>query len=261
MKMNRFFLMIGILTAFFVAGCSKEEKAQVTADVVSPEVKPAAQAAVDPATAGSVSGAVKFEGVPPVPEKISVQGNPECAVLHPGGTIQSEEIVSENGMLQNVVVYVKEGLEGYAFTPSANPVRIDNNQCTYKPHVSAVQVGQPVELYNSDATLHNMHSYSTANKSFNVGLPIQGMKQVKKFSSAELPVTIKCDVHPWMKGYLAVLPHPYFAVTGADGRFEIKNLPPGEYLLEAWHEKLGVQSQKIKIEPQSAQTAEFTFKG
>ena len=259
MKMNRFFLTIGILTAFFVAGCSKEETAQVTTDVVSPEVKPAAQAAVDPTTAGSVSGAVKFEGAVPEPQKISVQGNPECAVLHAGGTIQSEELVSENGMLQNVVVYIKEGLENYTFAAPSGAVRIDNNQCVYKPHVSAAQVGQSVELYNSDATLHNMHSYSTANKSFNVGLPIQGMKQVKKFSSAELPVTIKCDVHPWMKGYLAVLPHPYFAVTGADGRFEIKNLPPGEYLLEAWHEKLGAQSQKITIGPQETKELEFKF--
>ena len=261
MTLRRAYFFIGLLLLFFTPGCGEKAAVEVTTEAVSSEVKPTAQAVIDPATTGSVSGIVKFEGAVPASQKISVQGNPECAVLHPGGTIQSEEIVSENGMLQNVVVYVKEGLEGYAFTPSANPVRIDNNQCTYKPHVSAVQVGQPVELYNSDATLHNMHSYSTANKTFNVGLPIQGMKQVKKFDSAELPVTIKCDVHPWMRGYLAVLPHPYFAVTGVDGRFELKNLPPGEYLLEAWHEKLGVQSQKIKIEPQSAQTAEFTFKG
>ncbi|MGH7198039.1 MAG: carboxypeptidase regulatory-like domain-containing protein [Candidatus Omnitrophota bacterium] len=248
-------LIMGLMTF----GCGQKVSKEMASEGVSTEVKAAVQAAVDPATAGSLSGKVMFEGAVPPAQKLSVQGNPECSTFHAGGTIESEEIVSQNGMLQNVLVYVKEGLENYTFAAPLDAVRIDNNQCIYKPHVAAAQVGQPVELYNSDPTLHNMHSYSTANKAFNVGLPIQGMKQVKKFGSAELPITIKCDVHPWMKGYLAVLPHPYFAVTGADGAFTIGNLPPGEYLVEAWHEKLGAQSQKIKIEPQSAQTAEFTF--
>lgn len=259
MKTSRIFLAMGILTITFLSGCGEKATVEVPPEAVSSEVKPVAQTAVDPATTGSVNGAVKFEGVVLAAETISVQGNPECATFHAGGTIHSEEIVSQNGRLQNVIVYVKEGLENYAFTPPSDAVRIDNNQCVYKPHVSAAQVGQPVELYNSDATLHNMHSYSTKNKSFNVGLPIQGMKQVKKFESAELPVTIKCDVHPWMRGYLAVLPHPYFAVTGADGSFQLKGLPPGDYLIEAWHEKLGAQSQKITIGPQETKELEFTF--
>lgn len=264
-------LVVGYLLV--LTGCAKKEMAEVEVGTASPEVKPAAsqsfdgtatpngvpQAAVDPATAGSVNGVVKFEGTVPAAEKLSVQGNPECAAFHAGGTIHSEELVSQNGLLRNVVVYVKDGLENHSFAPPSEAVRIDNNQCIYKPHVAAVQVGQPVELYNSDPTLHNMHSYSTANKSFNVGLPIQGMKQMKKFDAAELPVTLKCDVHPWMKGYVAVLKHPYHSVTGADGAFELKNLPPGDYVIEAWHEKLGAQSQKITIGPKSKQEIEFKF--
>ncbi len=251
-------LIYGTLFIFAVSGCGpKAADVTVSEEAVSPEVKQAV--AFDPATAGSVKGRILFEGEAPAPQKLSVQGNPECSIFHAGGSISSEEIVSKNGALQNVVVYVKEGLEGRTFAPPSVPVRIDNKQCVYAPHVIAAQVDQPVEFANSDPTLHNIHSYSSANKAFNLGLPIQGMKQVKKFSAPEV-ITLKCDVHPWMKGYVAVVANPFFQVTGEEGSFELKDLPPGEYLIEAWHEKLGAQSQKIKIEPQATQTVEFTFR-
>lgn len=259
MRLRRSF---GILLIVFVSGCGpKEAGVTVTEEASYPEVKLSAPAkqSVDPATAGGVKGKVMFSGETPSPQKISVQGNLECAAFHSDGSIASEELLVKDGLVQNVFVYIKEGLEGLSFEPPKEAATIDNRQCVYVPHVTGVQVNQPVILLNSDPTLHNVHSYSKNSKSWNVGLPIQGMKQTKKFEAAEIMVALKCDVHPWMKGYIGVLPHPYFSVTGADGNFEIKNLPPGEYLIEVWHEKFGAQSQKVKIEPQTEQTIEFVF--
>ncbi len=253
------FLILAFM--LLVSGCGPKQEAALVEEAGSPEVKPAAvvKQAVDPATAGGVKGKVTFSGEAPPPQKISVQGNPECAAFHADGSIASEELLVKGGLVQNAFVYIKEGLEGSSFEPPKEAATIDNKQCIYVPHVTGVQVNQPVILLNSDPTLHNVHSYSKNSKAWNVGLPIQGMKQTKKFEAAEIMVALKCDVHPWMKGYIGVLPHPYFSVTGESGEFEIKNLPAGEYTIEVWHEKLGAQSQKVKIEPQAEQTIEFIF--
>lgn len=249
-------LAMAVMLVAFMAGCN-EKKAELTVSesAATPEVK-----VVDAATAGSVKGRVLFEGQVPAPAKLEVAGNPECSAMHAGGAIESEELIVNDGALQNAIVYVKSGLEGRAFDAPSATASLTNHDCIYKPHVLAVQVDQPVNIINDDATLHNVHSYSTANKSWNIGLPIKGMKQVKKFSEPELPVTLKCDVHPWMKGYVGVFSHPYFQVTGTDGTFELKGLPAGEYMIEVWHEKLGVQSQTVRIEPQASSAADFTYK-
>ena len=215
--------------------------------------------AIDPAMSATVKGKVFFQGAVPPVQEISVRGNPECAVFHQDGKVKSEELVVNDGALQNVFVYIKEGLEGRSFPVPATSVTIENKNCVYVPHVSGAQVGQSVILLNNDPTLHNIHSYSKNSKPWNLGLPFQGMKQSKKFEAPEVMVHLKCDVHPWMTGFVGVLTHPYFAVTAKDGSFEIKNLPPGEYLIEAWQEKLGVQSQKIKIEPRETKEIEFKF--
>ena len=192
---------------------------------------------------------------------IAVRGNPECAVFHPDGKIPSESlVVNANGGVENTFIYVKEGLENYKSEAPTEPVQIDNRGCMYVPHVAGVQVGQPVNFTNSDPTLHNVHATAQNNKSFNIGLPFSGMKQTKTYEKPEIMVHLKCDVHPWMNGYLGVLDHPFFSVTDADGNFEIKNLPPGKYTVEAWHEQLGVQSQTIEIKPQEAKELNFTLK-
>ncbi len=254
-------ILIAVLS-LFVSGCGNKETAQVTSKTETASNAPSAAAtskSIDLSTAGSLKGRILFEGTAPEPKAISVKGNPECSVLHPGGNVMSEELLVKNGGLQNAFVYVKEGLEAYTFEIPTQPVVITNNTCVYSPHVVGAQVNQPIIFQNNDATLHNIHSYPKANKAFNLGLPIQGMKQTKKFSAAEVMVPMKCDVHPWMQGYIGVLAHPYFSVSDAEGNFEIKSLPPGEYLIEVWHEKLGVQSQKIKIEPQQTQTLDIKF--
>lgn len=244
-------------------GCGQNRQAQTPAD--PQEVSQPAQSgvsekkSVDPAAAAVLKGSVLYEGQVPAPVSMSIAGNPECAVLHPGGQVTSEEIAVNDGRLQNVFIYIKEGLEGYQFQAPQAPATMENTKCLYVPHVLGVQVDQPVVLLNNDPTLHNVHSYSKNSKPWNLGLPFQGMKQTKKFSSPEVMVTLKCDVHPWMIGYIGVLGHPYFAVTDVGGNFEIKNLPPGEYELGAWHEKLGAQSQKVRIEPQETKVVEFKY--
>ena len=244
-----------------LVGCGGSKEAPtVTSEPAgeTPAVSASAKT-VDSATAGTVKGKIVFEGEAPAPKQMSVRGNPECSVLHAGGTVASEELVVNNGALQNVFVHVKEGLQGYSFTAPQEPVIIENKTCVYMPHVAGVMVGQPVQFLNQDSTLHNIHSYPKESKGFNLGLPLVGMKQTKKFDAPEIMVPLKCDVHPWMLGYVGVVAHPYYNVSDASGQFELKNLPPGEYTIEAWHEKLGAQSQTIKIEPQGTKEIEFKF--
>ena len=247
--------------AFVMSGCGQSSQDTPKANVSEPGSSPVGSTTkkMDPATVSTIKGKVTFEGQAPAPKEILIRGNPECSVFHKEGKILSEELVAENDGLRNVFVYIKEGLEGYQFDPPSEPVTISNKSCVYTPHVSGAQAGQPVALLNEDNTLHNVHTYSKNNRPFNLGFPFQGMKQTKKFDAAEIMVTLKCDVHPWMIGYLGVVSHPCFAVSGPDGSFELKNLPPGEYTIEAWHEKLGVQSQKIKIGPQETKEIQFRF--
>ena len=257
--MNKIFILTTLVVLMAGCGQREAEKPAVESTAAPATVNTVSAAVIDLAAAATVKGKVLFEGAAPAVQEFLVRGNPECAALHPGGKIQSEEFVVHHGALQNVFVYVKEGLEGRSYPVPSQAVTIENKNCVYVPHVIGAQVGQQVNLLNSDPTLHNVHSFSKNSKAWNLGLPFQGMKQTKKFEAAEVMVHLKCDVHPWMSGYVGVLPHPYFSVTDGNGIFEIKNLPPGEYLIEAWHEKLGVRSQKIRIEPQETKEIEFKF--
>ena len=259
MKKIHWFAVIFAVSVLAGCGGSKETPTVTSAPAGETPAASAGTKTVDSATAGTVKGKILFEGEAPAPKQISVKGNPECSVLHAGGMIASEELVVNNGALQNVFVYVKEGLEEYSFTAPQEAVTIENRTCVYVPHVTGVMVGQPVNFLNQDSTLHNIHSYPKQSKAFNLGLPLVGMKQTKKFDAPEIMVPLKCDVHPWMLGYIGVLTHPYFSVSDANGQFELKGLPPGEYTLEAWHERLGAQSQKIKIEPQETKEIEFKY--
>ncbi len=143
--------------------------------------------------------------------------------------------------------------------PSA-PVVIDQHGCQYHPHVLALQVGQPLQIKNSDATLHNIHALPVVNPQFNEGQPVQGMVSTKKFEKAEItPFKVKCDVHGWMKAWMAVMPHPFYSISQANGTFTIANLPPGNYTLVAWHEKYGSKEQQITVAAKESKTVAFTF--
>ena len=142
------------------------------------------------------------------------------------------------------------------------PATIDQKGCRYYPHVQAVVVNQPIEIKNDDATLHNIHAMPAVNSQFNEGQPVQGMVANKKFDKVEMtPFRIKCDVHGWMKSFMAVMPNPYFSVSKMDGQFSIPNLPPGTYTIVAWHEKYGQQEQQITVGPKETKQIAFSFKG
>jgi plastocyanin len=226
---------------------------------------PAAQSApadgkrVDDSKAGALTGKVAYEGPAPENRVVKVDSDPACAKEHPAG-LTLDTVLVNNGALENVFVYVKDGLGNYVFDTPTQAVTLDQKGCHYTPHVFGVRVNQPVEIVNSDPTLHNVHALASANREFNFPQAIPGMKQQKTFTAPEVMVHFKCDVHSWMSAYVGVVNNPYFAVTGSNGAFELKNLPAGTYTIEAWHEKLGTQTQSVTIGEKESKAITFTFK-
>ena len=188
-----------------------------------------------------------------------MDADPICASLHVEPVYAETVVVNDNGTLRNVFVYVKSGLEERTFSVPGEPAGIDQKGCHYEPHVLGIQTGQELEIRNSDATLHNVHSLAQNSKPFNLGMPIQGMKLKKKFENSEIMAKFKCDVHPWMNAYIGVLDHPHFSVSGSDGAFEISDLPAGDYVVEAWHEKYGTQEQTVTVTEAEPVVVEFMF--
>jgi len=225
----------------------------------APAAAPAAPATVDTANAGAVTGKVTFAGTPPAPTPIKLSSDPYCQKANPGLATETE-VVGKDGAVENVFVYVKDGLGNMTFPAPSEPVTLDQKGCHYSPHVLGIQVGQPLQIVNSDDTLHNVHGLAKANKEFNQGQPIQGMKMTHTFSTKEVMIPFKCDVHGWMNAWIGVLDHPFYAVTTADGTFSLKGLPPGTYTIEAWHEKLGTQTQTITVGAKETKNVAFTFK-
>jgi plastocyanin len=208
---------------------------------------------------GSVTGKISFQGAAPERKQVKMDADPKCAAANPQGRL-GEVFVINGDALQNVFVYVKDGLGDKKFDLPAEAVVIDQNGCMYSPHVLGAMVGQTLEIRNSDATLHNVHSLPKNSPQFNSAMPMKGMTIKKKFGAAEVMVKIKCDVHPWMSAYIGVLDHPFYAVSGADGTFKINNLPAGTYTIEAWHESLGSQTTSVTVAEGGAATADFAFK-
>jgi len=226
-----------------------------------PAASPSGGAAT-PAPAGGqtvmLTGKVNLEGAAPGPTKIKL--TEECSKARAGAAAMTQDIVVDGaGMLQNVFVYVKTGLEGQTFDTPTEPVVFDQKGCTYSPHVFGIMVNQPFKILNSDPILHNIHALPKKGE-FNLGMPRQGMEFTKNFPEAQMPVHIKCDVHPWMSAWCGVLTHPFYGVTGEHGAYEIKNLPAGTYTIEAWHEKYGTQTQQVTVGATPTQEVNFTFK-
>lgn len=249
------FLFLGLLSlAVTLTGCGKKEEADET--VVS-EVS-VESSTIAPATA-TVKGKAILEGIAPTPEKIKMDADPYCKANHADAVVSNEVVVNPDGTLQNVFVYIKEGVQGNYPAPK-DPVVFDQTGCMYTPHVFGIQAGQPVKILNSDETLHNVHAMPKNSSQFNLAMPFKGMELTKKFAKPEVMVKIKCDVHPWMSAYAGVLDHPFFAVSGKDGSFQLPTLPPGTYTVEAWHEKYGAQTQQITIGDNETKELSFTFK-
>lgn len=211
------------------------------------------------AQAAVLSGKVAFEGEVPATKPINFGAEKQCAMMHGDKMPVNEELViSADKAVQWATVYIKEGAP--ASPAPAEALEIDQKGCVFHPHVAVARAGQKVVFKNSDAVLHNVRSESKANKAFNIAQPVQGMTTAKTFTEPELGIKMRCDVHFWMISYVHVLDHPYYAVTGPDGRFEIKDLPAGTYTVEVWHEKLGTQTAQVTVADDETKTADFTLK-
>jgi plastocyanin len=249
----RLCMTLPVAAALLAWGCGGGEPAPAPA-AAPPDAK-----RVDASVAGTVAGRVVYDGTAPENGPIDLESDPYCARQHPAG-LKLDTILVSNGGLENVFVYVKDGLGTYYFETPTTPVTLDQKGCHYSPHVFGVRTGQPVEIANSDETLHTVNAMAQVNQGFNLGQAIQGMKSAKVFTAPEIMVRIKCDVHSWMTAYVGVVSHPYFAVTTGGGAFELKSLPAGTYTIEAWHEKLGTHTQSVTLAEKETKSISFTFK-
>jgi plastocyanin len=255
MKNSRlaFLLLLALAGLLLLAACNKKEN---TEQSTSPSAAPAPAATpIDPATVGSVSGTVKYDGTAPKPAKIDMSQDPACK-----GTNENEALIVDKGDLANVFVYVKDGLGNRTFDVPKNPVVLDQQGCRYHPHVLGVMAGQTVQIKNDDPTTHNIHPTPKDNREWNESQPPQAAPIEKNFAREEIMLPVKCNQHPWMKMYINVVKSPFYAVTDKDGKYEIKGLPPGDYTIAFVHEKLPEQDQKVTIAPKEAKTVDQTFK-
>jgi plastocyanin len=214
----------------------------------------------NPADSGSgIKGVVKFEGTAPKPTHIDMSADPLCSKGRTTPAATEDVVVGSDGGLANVVVYVSDGLAAKTSQPPQESVTLEQKGCQYRPHVLAMQANQKLEIVNSDETTHNIHPTPANNREWNMTQP-HGVSLDHTFAREEIAIPIKCNVHPWMRGYIAVFKHPYFAVTDKNGAFDIKDLPPGTYTISAWQEKLGTQTQKLTEGAGEAKTLDFSFK-
>jgi hypothetical protein len=213
---------------------------------------------------GSIVGVVNFAGAAPASKSISMDQDPVCAQSGAGAV--AEDIVVSGDKLSNVFVYIKDGKAGdknisnLSFAPPAQAAVLDQQGCRYVPHVLGIQTKQNLEVKNSDATSHNVNVDAAKNTKFNQGQPNGAAPIVKTFARAETLIPVKCNQHPWMRAYIGVVGHPFFAVSGQDGRFEIKGVPPGTYNLVAWHEKYPQgQTVSVTVGSKESKQADFNF--
>src|SRR3954462_1435489 len=253
--------VLGLALAVSVSACGGSQETSNTSATPSAAAGAAGGQKVDTANAGNVKGVATLDGAAPRNETIKMNADPVCMREAKGTQTQETYMVGSDGKsLANVFVYVKDGLGNYVFDAPTETAKIDQKECRYHPHVFGMRVGQALEIVNSDPTLHNIHAMPKANSEFNNGQPIQGMKMTHTFDKKEVMVPFKCDVHGWMNAYVGVLDHPYYAVTDKDGKFDLRTLPPGTYTIEAWHEKLGTQTQKVTIGEKETKDITVAFK-
>ncbi len=211
------------------------------------------------AFAGSITGKITYDGNVPKLRPYDMNADPDCAKKHTGGKAANQMLVLGDGnTLANIFVQIKNPPAGDHSAPS-EAVEIDQNGCIYVPRVIGVMTGQPVKFKNSDGILHNVHGLPKANREFNIGMPPSLTQKDVSFNKPEPIFKVKCDVHPWMNSYVAVMTHPYFAVTGTDGTFTIDDVPDGTYEIEAWHEKMPAMNGTATVSGGAA-TIDFSFK-
>jgi len=251
-------LFLSLLLFLPVIGCSRSESASNKQTESKP---PAAPAPINPETVGTITGKAEFQGVAPPEVRIRMDAVPYCVSANKGPVYAQEVEVNANKTLKDVFIYVKDGLGDRNFPIPSKPVLLEQKGCWYYPHVLGIMAGQKLDVKNGDQTNHNIHVLPTDNREWNVSQPPGAADLIEEFARPEVMIPVKCNVHPWMKAYIGVLRHPFYAVTGSEGTYTIKGLPPGNYTIEAWQEKYGTKDQKITLGPKETKTVDFTFAG
>jgi plastocyanin len=249
------YLLINVIVVL-LAACSVSKPAKQA----EPEPVAPAWFKVDSNTAGVVTGKALFAGRKPARKKVSMDEEPQCAKLHQSAVFDETIVSGSDGSLANVLVFIKQGLEDKKFEPPADPVVIDQKGCWFSPRVLGIQIGQTFKVLNSDPLTHNIHPLAQVNRDWNQSQSPGADPLTRRFTQPEVMIRVKCNIHSWMRAWIGVVAHPYFAVTGSDGSFQLRNVPPGNYMIEAWHEELGKQEQQITLAPSGKSDIVFTFK-
>jgi plastocyanin len=253
---------IWLFTAMMVlalAGCSKKGEETTTEPGKETATAPT-PTPIDPSTVASVTGKVIFEGAKPKQQRIMMDQDPACMQKHSGPVFAEDGGVNADNTLPNVFVYVKAGAEKYTFAQPSDPVTLDQDGCMYKPHVLGIMVGQTLKIVSSDPTTHNIHPMPKDNREWNMSQAPGGAPIEQKFARPEIMVPVKCNQHPWMRAWIGVTSNPFFTVSGSDGTFTLKGLPPGNYTIGAWTATFGTQEQDVTVGAKEAKTVDFKFK-
>ena len=211
---------------------------------------------LDTQTTGTITGTVRVAG--PIPSMKALQMTSECRGEHPAPVLAGDVLVRD-GLVENAFVWVKDGLGDRGFPLPTDPVTIDQQGCLYRPHVVGAEVGQPIVFQNSDSVLHNVHGTPTVAAAWNFTMSVKGGQRTLRLNKPEVMVSVRCDVHPWMQGWIGVVDHPYFFVTGTDGRFTLRDVPSGDYVVAAWHERFGTREAKVSLSAKGTQDVSFAF--
>ena len=277
--LRRSFLLTFLLCTAFLFGCGGNDKPASgggceeasgdgcggDGDSGGDSSKPASSSAKGKYTpdrgTATIKGSIKWSGKAPRRRPIDMGGEEYCLNCNPDGAKSESTIVGANGGLANVFVQIKYGLRGWKFETPDTEVLLDQIKCQYVPHMLGLRTGQKLRIRNSDPVMHNVHALrvGSSKDEFNIPQTQKGAEDVKSFRKPGIYVA-KCEKHGWMTSYIGVCKHPFFAVTKDDGAFELKNVPPGEYTIEAWHEKFGEQTMKLTVADGATSTADFTFK-
>jgi plastocyanin len=258
-------LVLGLLVLGYACGGSQpaDTPGQTPATGAAPQAAaPTAQegAQTTPAGGSSITGTVTFVGEPPTLRPLTMDADPACAKMHSGQVPNEMLVLGSGNTMANILVSVSDGLPaGKTWPAPANPVVLDQKGCQYVPHVMGIMVGQTYRILNSDGILHNVHALPKINRGFNRAMPATVKETTTTFEREEAVFQIKCDVHPWMSAYVGVFTHPFFSVTGTDGKFTISGLEPGTYEITAWHERLGTQTATVTVGADETGTQNFTF--
>jgi len=263
-KQTKVWLVLSIALSLVLAACGKSDSGT---NLSGGETSSAAGPYSGPT--GSVAGVISFEGTPPAPRKIDTSADPVCGQKNPN--LSTDDTIVTDGKLANTFVYIKEGtveggkkLADYTWATPSTAAHLDQNGCHYAPHVMGVQVNQKISITNSDATQHNVHPTPKLNPEWNQTQANGAAPIEKSFARPEVLIPVKCNQHPWMKAYIGVMRTPFFAVSGTNGAFEIKNVPAGKYTVVAWREG-GANGQEktmeVTVPANGSANADFSFGG